>query len=211
MLSMTVKAYPRLAGYQYYFELNTTANSDTFWNMTAEFVSKLPSLNDDGGMGYFYPTPDTGLANRSTSGVMSGSFLFPSKSAAEVETLTKGLEASFSSPSWAADPIYTAAKTVSFDNFMEFWAATNLPESVGTSTRYVSWLLDAAALQDTTRLGQTFRDITPVGVTTVGHLLAGRGVADARPAGGSNAVLPAWRSAYVHLRKCHKPSKLQLV
>ncbi|KAF2170463.1 hypothetical protein M409DRAFT_51502 [Zasmidium cellare ATCC 36951] len=200
MLSMTVKAYPKLAGYEYGFQFNTTASSDTFWRLVAHFSSRLPTLNDQGAMGYYYLEQDARLVTRSASGAVYGTCIFPNKSKSEVDAITKPLEASLRAASWAVDPIYVGSKTTKFDNFLGFWAATNAPESVGTSTRYVPWLFDRPSLeQNLTKLESVFRESTPLPWIWVGHLVAGAGVANARPAGGSDAVLPAWRRAYAHL------------
>lgn len=202
MLSMTVKAYPKLAGYEYGFQYNTTASSDTFWRLVANFSSRLPTLNDQGAMGYYYLEQDAGLVNRSASGAVYGTFIFPNKSKSEIDAITKPLEASLRAASWAVDPIYVGSKMTKFENFLGFWAATNAPESVGTSTRYVSWLLDRPSLeQNSTKLESVLRESTPLPWIWVGNLVAGAGVANARPAGGSDAVLPAWRKAYAHLGK----------
>lgn len=202
MLSMTIKAYPKVAGYQYGFQYNTTAGSDTFWAMVANFSSRLPTLSDEGAMGYYYLDQDADLKNRSTSASIYGTFIFPNKNISEVETITRPLEVSLEAAPWANDPIYVGSKTIHFDNFLQHWAATNPAESVGTSTRYVSWLLDRPALeQDLTKLENVFREITPTPWIWVGHLVAGPGVANARPVDGSDAVLPAWRRAYAHMGK----------
>ncbi|KAK4495007.1 hypothetical protein PRZ48_013334 [Zasmidium cellare] len=129
MLSMTVKAYPRLAGHQYGFQYNTTASSDTFWDLTANFSSRLPTLNDHGAMGYYYFEQDAGLANRSSAAAIYGTFIFPNKNRPEVDAITKPLEDSLRSAPWAREPVYVGSKTVGFDNFMQFWAATNAAES----------------------------------------------------------------------------------
>lgn len=202
MLSMTVKAYPKVSGYQYGFQYNTTASSNTFWTLVANFSSRLPTLSDQGAMGYYYFEQDAGLQNRSTSASIYGTFIFPNKNSSAVEAITNPLEDSLRGATWAKDRIYVGSKTNHFDNFLGYWAATNPAESVGTSTRYVSWLLDRPALeQNLTKLETVFRENTPSPWIWVGHLVAGRGVKNAKPAGGSDSVLPAWRRAYAHICK----------
>jgi len=200
MLPMTVKAYPQLQGVQYVYKYNFTGSSDAFWNFVAVFSSRLPRLSEQGGMGYYYLVPNSGPSN--DGGVVEGSFLFPNKSQVAAQTLTQSLERALSESCRATGSINFGSEYFNFSSFMRFWSSTNGPESVGKDTRYGSWLMDGPALtHNTTKLRDTLRATGPW--IWIGHLVAGPGVRNAKPVGGSDAVLPAWRKAYVHLRRSH--------
>ncbi|RMZ87759.1 hypothetical protein DV736_g5012, partial [Chaetothyriales sp. CBS 134916] len=201
MLSITVKAYPPLPTTLYLFSFNTTARSQTYWNMTATFHSHIPSLSENGGMGYYYIVPnDTTETNSSIAGKLSGIFLFPEKTVAAanaiMDPIVHQLEGPFQSQK---DEVGVSTSVVPLADFTTFWA-TNQPEVVGIDERLGSYLLsNESLLGNITTLAKTLEFVTPPDQYTLGTVVAGPGVRNARIPGGSNAVLPAWRRTYVHM------------
>ncbi|RMZ84008.1 hypothetical protein DV737_g1349, partial [Chaetothyriales sp. CBS 132003] len=201
MLSVTVKAYPPLPTTLYLFSFNTTARSQTYWNMAAAFHSHIPSLSEGGAMGYYYIIPnDTTETNSSIAGKLSGIFLFPQNTLAAanviMDPVVHQLENSLPSQE---DNVAVSTTAVHLTDFTTFWLS-NPPESVGEDGRLGSYLLtNDSLLGNVTTLAKTLEFVTPPGQYTIGHIVAGPGVRNARIPGGSNAVLPAWRRAYVHI------------
>lgn len=89
--------------------------------------------------------------------------------------------------------------------YADFWAyyqVANGPLDAGHDQVLGSRLIDGDALtKNLTALKEAYKTATPPGETTSAYLVAGRGVMNAKPRGGSNAVNPAWRKAYVHSGK----------
>ena len=199
LLSVTFKVYASVSGTTYYFSYNTRANSDTFWSLAARFQSHLPTLSDAGAMGYYGIVPSTGL--------LDGQWLFPGKTQQQVLQIMSPYLNELNGVGWATDRITNTSSAVVFADFSTLWT-TNGAYSAGEYGRLGSWLLDAPALNQTSlsTFAAQLKKSTPSGVL-LGHLLAGRGVRDAqaRAAGGDDAVLPAWRKTYVHLSKLSLP------
>ena len=77
---------------------------------------------------------------------------------------------------------------------------TKTTDAVGLDGRLGSRLLDENALtSDVGKLRKVLQASTPTGATMMDHVTGGKGVREVKPAGGGNAVLPAWRYSYVHL------------
>ncbi|KAM3553933.1 hypothetical protein ARSEF4850_006693 [Beauveria asiatica] len=89
--------------------------------------------------------------------------------------------------------------TAEYASFLAFFAANADAEPVGDSKHLVSRLLGRDALtSDERSLGEALLAGTGPGGLSTFFLVGGRGVQEAKPAGGSNAVNSHWRSAYVH-------------
>ncbi|OAA43910.1 FAD-binding, type 2 [Beauveria brongniartii RCEF 3172] len=89
--------------------------------------------------------------------------------------------------------------TTEYASFLAFFAANADTESVGDNKYLVSRLLDRDALtRDEKTLGEALLAGTGPGGLSTFFLVGGKGVQEAKPAGGSNAVNSHWRSAYVH-------------
>src|SRR6202012_4999577 len=87
-------------------------------------------------------------------------------------------------------------------DFTKFWM-TNQPESVGSSERLGSRLLSRGALTgNQTKLKNALRTASNGTWTLLNHLVAGKGVQNAKIPGGNNSVCPAWRNnTYIHFGK----------
>ncbi|QKX59036.1 uncharacterized protein TRUGW13939_06166 [Talaromyces rugulosus] len=198
LLSVTVKAYPRMPTTAYVFSYNTTANSDTFWSLLAYFHQQLPMLSDSGAMGYYFVEP---TVNSTAVGMIAGGWFFPEKTTDQAKAIVSPMEkVILSYPSWAKDPIVGGGFPEEMDDFTTSFCLAAEPQSVGVDGRLGSWILDKKALSkplDT--LKTQLKKSTPTPWMLLGHLVAGKGVRDAKIPGGSNAVSPHWRSAYSHI------------
>jgi hypothetical protein len=210
MLSVTVRAYPVLPLSVMVWSYNTTANSDTYWSMLANFHNQLPELSEAGGMGYYYMTPNNSATQSDPAlrGMLSGVWLFPKQTEtqmkAALEPLTDKILASVVT---GADAIVPGNYTASLPNFITAWLVLSPAEAVSGGGKYDSRLgsrlLDRKALKtDSAGLATALRKANPIpSETFLGHVVAGKAVANPPGGipGGSNSVLPAWRKAYNHL------------
>lgn len=88
--------------------------------------------------------------------------------------------------------------TTNYVSFLDFFKANFDTEEVGDNKYLVSRLLDQEAFKDPKALGEALLSGTgPVGFSTF-FLVGGKGVQEAKPVGGSNAVNSHWRSTFVH-------------
>lgn len=89
-----------------------------------------------------------------------------------------------------------------YDSWLGWFNDNFDPGQAGGSQYIVSRLLDGEALTgNLQKLKSALQAaITPSGTIDV-FMVGGKGVQEAKPRGGSNAVNPAWRTAFVHARK----------
>ena len=201
IVSATVKAYSSLAATYYLFAYNTTADSDTFWSLVSFFHTQLPSLSESGVMGYYFAAPNVATEpDPAQRGKVNGLWIIPEKTVAQANAIIKPVEAAISSSGWQ-DRVSVVGFGTEAPDFSSAWLA-NVPDSVGVDGRLGSRLLGRRALTaNFTTLKALLQQTTPAPWSLIGTLVAGPGVRDAMIPGGSNAVNPAWRTAYSQLSK----------
>lgn len=200
IISVTVKAYETLPYTELNFSYNTTAKSDTFWSAAAYFHSQIPRMAKSGLMGYFYVTPlDATENDESMQGKIYGTWLAPKLNLAAAKEILTPLEHHLNSARWG-DPVFAGSIGQEHPSYTKGFAETNQAESAGVEIRLGSRLLDEKALsKPLPELKQALRTANGDWIT-LGHVVAGPGTRDPPGgiAGGSNAVLPAWRKACLH-------------
>ena len=196
MISATVLVYPNLPVTWYQTRWDTTAASDTFWDMVTVFHTNLPNLSESGVMGYYYVEPN--LADDPSRGGVIGSFLLPEKSPSEANDIFAPLLQQFVSSNWS-DAIATSNTSTVAPSYAALWA-TNPPLQAGQDARLGSRLLDERALTaNLTALKTALKGALPTRTGYLfGNVVAGPGVRNIKVPGG-NAVLDAWRETVVHL------------
>ena len=99
--------------------------------------------------------------------------------------------------------VFTMLNVTAYDSFIDWYSENLDPGSAGYGVYLRSRLLDRETLEgDQEALKQAIEPT--LGNPASGlqaFMLGGEGVRDARPRGGSNSVLPAWRKAHVLTRK----------
>jgi hypothetical protein len=196
MTSVTIKAFPSTPIITLSFLLSGPADSDTFYDGMTYLLSQYPALADVGIASYGSIT-----ANNSASspvGLFEGVFLIPAISAANTsDSLAAALNPIFEhiNTTWPGQFNYgSSAKT--YPQFNDFFLYINGPLWAGVNLRLGSRLLDAEALTGP-GLKKGLQGAMPSGGLQV-YLVSGKGVANAVPRGGSNAVNPAWRKSLIH-------------
>jgi hypothetical protein len=151
-------------------------------------------------MGYYYViTDDSTDPDPSQRGKVAGIWLFPNKTAAQAAAILKPMEDHIRTANWGDKVTASSAAVGPAREFNEAWLG-NQPEAVGVDGRLGAWLLGKEGLsKDLNTLKTQLQKTTPTPQLLVGHVIAGKGVKNAKIPGGSNAVLPAWRNAYAHV------------
>lgn len=201
--SATIKTYPTPSYAILDFTILMATASDAYWDMQTYMLSQYPSLSNQGISGYPYVLPEYEVAPGVYYALYTGKWHDHNSPYGQ-----SNLTAIF-------DPIWTHIKTTWGSSLIEFVNATtyyhtryeahlaNHDESVtGTDTVLGSRLLTEATLSgNQTALKEAIKGFTGTGPNAGSgpFLLGGRGVRDAVPRGGSDAVLPAWRSALAHV------------
>lgn len=209
MTSVTVKTFPspRLACGD--IIVATDANSSaakSVPDLAAYVVSQFPDLGDAGMSGYSYILRDFPNPYDPSSGSVAG--FYASMCIQDTQDTTEFLKL------W--NPIFKHINETwpgfsigpNLANFTSFsgWYAVNYDKSTTGTDSYVgSRLLDKKALTSNVTALAAALDRLSSGGTATAFLVSGKGVMDAKPRGGGDAVNPAWRKAYVHSSMCHCP------
>lgn len=85
-----------------------------------------------------------------------------------------------------------------FDSFLAWYGENYDMGAAGGNLYLISRLLPAEAFQDPKLLGQALVSAAGSSSGTAISFFVGKGVQEAKPAGGSNSINPAWRTAYLH-------------
>lgn len=205
MTSVTIKTFPTPELTDLDFAIVTLADSpsaSSTFDLIAYFLSQFPSLSGQGLSGYTFlfnnfTNPFDGGATR-VSGVAGTLALQDTQDPNAMLGVISPMVAHINKtwPGFALIP-----NTSTYGSFWDWYQVHYDQSSAGTDSYVGSRLLDGPALTaNLTATAEAFRQFTAEGAGTA-YLVSGKGVWDAQPRGGSNAVLPAWRKAYVHASK----------
>jgi len=187
----------------------------TTWEWVPYILSQYPVLEAKGVASYSF------VANNGTSPIPIG---IPTISgfygtAVIPNTTDPGLVLAAYAPivehihaTWPGKMTFIQQTTV-FPSFLDWFRVYDDSGSPAGKSLYMpSRLMDEASFtRDLATLGTTVRDLAAAtGGTFVAFMLGGSGVWDARPRGGSNAVLPGWRKVVAHISRCYSFMVLML-
>jgi hypothetical protein len=183
--------------------LITAPGGEAFWDVTANVLSQFPALDEQGIMTYAFVARNFSGQFGITTPVdgFLGIYILPGLHPENTsDSLSAVLNKTFSEATAAYPSQFTTG--VIPQAYPDFWAWYNIsngPLDAGFDQYIGSRLLDEKALtQNLTALKEAYKAATPSGGMTSAYLVGGRGVMNAKPRGGSNAVNSAWRKAYVH-------------
>ena len=193
MISATLLTYPNLPTIYMQTFFNTTAESETFWNLLTTLTKQIPQMSNDGLSGYFYASATDG-AGRSS---IRGGVLAPGKTIAQAWAIFDPLYKAIQAGGWA-DHVELSNYTAALDSYCTTWGQ-HTPETVGFDGRLSSRLFDLPALTgDFNTLKTTLKNaMPPINREIIAHLVTQPGVPNIAVPGG-NAVLPAWRKTWAH-------------
>jgi hypothetical protein len=202
LVSVTVKVYPSLAYTFVSYSYNTTSDSDAFWSLTAYWASMLPQLSEAGLMGYHYPVPnDPSEKNASIAGKLRGYWFGPELSKSEFEAVLAPVNEHIRTAQWGAS-VAASNTTITGDNISAILATGLGDDDGGIPVRLGSRLLDGKSLsKPLDEIKKALRKAHGLSRGLQIFNVAGPGarVPVGGIPGGSNALLPAWRSAYAHV------------
>ncbi|EFY84258.1 FAD binding domain-containing protein [Metarhizium acridum CQMa 102] len=201
--SITLKAHPSPRMFAISFMALIQPNSTNYSDIVTYLVSQVPSLMDAGLSGYSFvgyqlpkPVPIPGLPD-TINGMFSDVILQDADSEDDVDKILKPLNETLKRR-WPGEVgLYNSV--VPYKSFLAWFDDHYDRQTAGNSTYIVSRLLDKKTLTTTSpKLTKALMAPIPYTNSYAVFMVGGKGVIDARPRGGGNAVNPAWRNAYVH-------------
>lgn len=201
MTSVTMKTHPTPKIEDFGLVIFTADIADTrsIFDMIAYVLSQFPSLSEQGLSGYSAFTPaipdPTGSSNATVGGFEMTAVLRDSSPDA-MRRLWEPVLAHINA-TWPGR-FQVASQSKSFASFLEWYKVHYDQDPAGTDIYIGSRLLDKAALTGDPDRTSALLERAANGSSIQAHLISGQGVFNARPRGGGNAVLPAWRKSYVH-------------
>jgi hypothetical protein len=173
--------------------------SRAIFDMAAYVFSQFPSMGDQGLSGYASYFKDLSNPFDGSNTTVGGMFM----SAALQDSSPEAMRALW-------DPVLAHIKSTwpgmfevtyipeSFPSFLGWFSKYFDSSEAGKNSYLGSRLLDRDALTgDLAKSAKAWEGFAN-GTSAGSYLVSGKGVHDAKPRGCWNAVLPAWRRAYVH-------------
>jgi hypothetical protein len=199
VVSTTIKAFPSVPFYVFSVLIGTQPNTEAFWDAMTYWMSQYPNLADQGICGYGTITPNGSIQGQYFGG-FQGLFILPAVSPANTtESLAAPITKMIDTITtlWPGSFDYENS-TATWPTFYDWWLTSEGPNYAGVDLLAGSRLLDAEALTgNLTALKIALQGSIPSGSGQGGtvNFVSGKGVWNAVPRGGSDAVNPAWRTA----------------
>lgn len=206
--SLTMKTFPSPRTTQVGLIVLAKPGDPILPDVIGYIASQIPYLMNSGVSGYSYVGPNlqnplppgTGLPPQIAG--MLGKFVVQDQGAAEAQKIFKPLNDTIVQRWKGEAKMFVLAQE--YPSFYS-WVSANYDEDpTGHSVWLASRLLgDSFLTGDEKAIGNVLWNASgDVGRLAL-FLLGGKGVQNAQPAGGSDAVNPAWRKAYVHSCELH--------
>jgi hypothetical protein len=197
VLNMTVRTFPMENFVQYSLDVGSVANSTKFWDAFAYVAGEMPRLSDNGIQSYTFALP----GNETAGPTLSNNFGAPGKSLDEVKALLDPI-AKYLNETYANE-VFAFTNSSESPNLYDNWAA-NPDDStpMGIDVIIGSRILDTKALQRPDFKEKIQNAWNPSGLQL--FLISGPGVHKFKA--DSSAILPAWRTGYVHMCRFSMPS-----
>jgi hypothetical protein len=202
-----MKTYPTPTMLHMDFALLSMVGEPRVWDYTAYALSQLPTLNANNISAYTFifsviPNPVPGSSLPFISGFFGELILQDSFDEAGMTALVAPIVAHINE-TWPGALAAVLQTFTRYNSFLE-WYDAHYDKGTASGDAYIaSRLLDVPALTgNLTALSNAIKTITTFSGAMSALMVSGKGVHDAKPRGGSNAVLPAWRKAIVHASKC---------
>jgi hypothetical protein len=197
MTSVTIQTVPtpKLEGAFWMILTTDTSKQRSIFDMVTYVVSQFPSMGDQGLSGYSYYFGSYTVENTTVGGMYMVSVLQDS-SPEEMHKLWDPVLAHINS-TWPGLFQFIYQQT-SYPSFLAWYSQYYDTTAAGTNSYLGSRLLDRKSLtSDLTKISEALERFAN-GTVSTAYLVSGKGVHNAKPRGCGNAVLPAWRTAYVH-------------
>lgn len=184
------------------FLIGTSAAAPFKYDLLAYILSQFPSLSDAGLSGYTNLSPQTPNPAGGSDEVAGIQGIFAAQDVNDPEYILKLFKPINDTiqKRWPGAVQFIATKE-EYGSFLEWYDVYFDQGAAGVTLYLASRLLGEEALGD----GKEFRGALEESLIAAGgltvHLIAGKGVRDAKPRGGSAAVNPGWRKTYIHASK----------
>jgi len=200
LLSATIRTIPSPAMAMIALTISSYAGpTDDYWDAMTYILTQYTTLANNSISGYPYLLPTYPVSATTSISTYSARFHdhdSPYNDTSRISTLFDPI-ISHIKTTWPS--LVVSNSTTSYPNFYQNFLANHDTSAAGADTVVGSRLLGVDTLSgDVTALKsaiKSFSNGTQIGV----FLLGGKGIADAQPRGGSNAVNPAWRTALAHV------------
>ncbi|KAL7816041.1 hypothetical protein V8C44DRAFT_307463 [Trichoderma aethiopicum] len=201
--SVTLKTHPSPKILGLLYGIITDPRETIVYDLITYILSQTPYLMAQGLSGYNLITRDMatplqlpGAPDR-VAGFLGSSVLQDVDSPEAVAALFKPLNDTIRKR-WA-DKVQFYVLPTAYDSFLAWFDNNYDTDPAGGSQYLVSRLLDGEALTGNQQKLKSALEATLASSGTIAaFMVGGKGVHDAKPRGGSNAVNPAWRNAYLH-------------
>ncbi|KAK2592435.1 hypothetical protein QQS21_009851 [Conoideocrella luteorostrata] len=200
--SVTLRTVPSPKITAFFWLVSIKAKSPSYGAIISYIISQLPTLMDAGLSGYGYiayqfpnPIPIPGLSGTIDGFVGSG--VLQDKSVQELNNIFKPLKEALHEKWPGEATLFNLG--FPYDSFLSWFSANYDKSEAGNHAYVVSRLLDKETLaKNTSESNKAFLAPIPITGGYAMFMVGGKGIHEAKPRGGSNAVNPAWRKAYVH-------------
>ncbi|KPM37671.1 hypothetical protein AK830_g8885 [Neonectria ditissima] len=203
LTSVTVKTHPLTKLTMVSFMIFTVPEAPFTLDLVTWATSQIPYLSDSGLSGYLMatvnsppPVPLPGLPDR-VAGLMGRTIILDTQDTNKINAIFQPLNETVQER-WPGQ-VTLVVLTQPYDSFMDWYAENFDDGKAGTSVYLISRLLDKDTLtNDLDALSDALKSILLNDGWLATYMVAGKGVHEAKPRGGGNAVHPAWRKAYIH-------------
>ncbi|QKX58297.1 uncharacterized protein TRUGW13939_05419 [Talaromyces rugulosus] len=196
LTKVTVRTVPSSPIAVYDFTIEAQINSRAYWDSVAYLLAQYPTLSDSNVAAYTYMYPNTSAAGlggdiASFEAVFA---LYDPASANILENLLKPFLHHVNET--YSGQITTKATSTIFPNFYSMFLKYADDGGAGVDKVVGSRLLPPETLTKDAFRGALMDFMGDAGGRL--YMVSGKGVWDAKPRGGSDAVNPAWRKALIH-------------
>ncbi|KAM6514032.1 hypothetical protein FALCPG4_015212 [Fusarium falciforme] len=203
LTSVTMKTHPSPKMLNLALMMLVDPDAPFLYDFIAYTLSLFPSLADAGLSGYAFimsripnPIPSPG-APAEVAGILGMFMLQDTEDTQAMSNLLAPINQTIQAR-WPGG-VQVIPGITPYKSFLAWFDVTYDQRTAGNSSYLVSRLLDKHALQsDRTSLSAAVEKALRNLGGMAALLVSGKGVHDAVPRGGSNAVNPGWRKSYVH-------------
>lgn len=202
--SVTIKAFPSSTFLTATFFVGTLPGNENYLDPVASVFAHYPALGDQGITAYTFVVKnftsqalDIPIGVSGVAGIFFLHALHPENTTDSLTTLLQKIADDAIAP-FPPGQFQTSITPKSYPDFWGWYENNNGPLDAGFDQELGSRLLDSKALTNATALKEMFNTVVPEGGLLSMFLVSGKGVHNAQPRGGGNAVNPAWRTSFVH-------------
>ncbi|KAJ5097411.1 hypothetical protein N7456_008132 [Penicillium angulare] len=199
LTKVTIRTVPSSPIAVYDFTIETPVNETSFWDSISYLLAQYPTLADSGVAAYTYIYPNTSAAGVA-SGQGNASFqvvfaLYNPASQYELEELLESFIQQINT-TYSDQKLSTKVSSTIFPTFYEMFMEYADDEGAGVDKVVGSRLLPPSTLEKDEFRNALIQFLGDAGGRL--YMVSGKGVWDAKPRNGGDAVNPAWRKALIH-------------